>query len=172
MKNVVLIGFMGTGKSTIGRLLANRLNRRFVDTDKEIERITGKTTARLISSHGMVRFRSEEALLVKKLVKEKGLVIATGGGTLLNEENYQLLGENGIFIGLSASHEVIYNRVKRKKKDRPLLDKGNLDEQITKLLEERREIYQKVALTVDTGLSSPDETVEEIVRFLNFSNGE
>jgi len=166
VKNIILIGFMGTGKSSVGRLLAKKLKRRFIDTDKEIENITGRTVARLIQGEGMIRFRSEEALLVKKLSSQEGLIIATGGGTLLNPENHRLLRENGIFIGLTASLEVIYNRVKRRKNERPLLAKGDLKEQIAKLTEERRELYQGADFTVDTGAGLLEETVKKIVEFV------
>ena len=170
MKNIVLIGFMGTGKSTVSRFLAGKLNRRYIDTDREIERLIGKTVARIISDYGMIRFRSEEALLVRKLAAEEDLVIATGGGTLLDPENYRLLRQSGILVCLTASPEVIYNRVKRKKNNRPLLAKGDLMEQITKLSEERRELYRRVDFTVDTGGGSLEETVNSIVDYIKRSN--
>lgn len=166
MKNIVLIGFMGTGKSSVGRLLAVKLKRRFIDTDQEIENITGKTVAKLITGEGLIRFRSEESLLIKKLSGQEGLVISTGGGALLNAENYRLLRENGTIIGLTASPEVIYNRVKNKKNERPLLAKGDLKEQIAILMEERRELYQVADFTVDTGVGSLEETVEKIADYL------
>ena len=166
VKNIVLIGFMGTGKSTVGRILAGKLNRRFIDTDKEIEKLTGITVARLITNYGIIRFRSEETLLIKKLTQEENQVIATGGGTLLNPENDRLLRQNGIIICLTASPEVIHNRVKRKKKERPLLAKGDLMEQIKILTEERREIYQKADFTADTGNGSLEATVKSIIDFI------
>ena len=101
-KNIVLIGFMGTGKTAVGRRLARRLKRKFVDTDAEIEKITGKTIAQIFARDGATRFRSEEALLVKKLAPKEGLVISTGGGLVLNPENVRLLRENGIFVALAA----------------------------------------------------------------------
>ena len=166
MKNIILIGFMGTGKSTIGRLLAEKLKRRYIDTDKEIEKLTGKTVARLINEQGLVRFRSEETLLVEKLAAAEGLVVATGGGTLLNPENYRLLRENGILVGLTAAPEVIYQRVKRKKKERPLLAKGDLKEQIATLIAERQALYQVADYTVDTGAGSVNATVKTITDWL------
>ncbi|MDF9409479.1 shikimate kinase [Pelotomaculum isophthalicicum JI] len=165
MKNIVLIGFMGTGKSTVGRRLAQRLNRRFVDTDTEIESVTGKTVAQIFARHGMVRFRSEEALLVKKLAPQEGLVISTGGGMVLDPENVFLLKKNGVLIGLTALPEIIFNRVK-KKKNRPLLAKGDLKEQIEKLLRERQNAYDVAEYTVDTGAFPQEEVVEKIVRYL------
>lgn len=166
MKNIVLIGFMATGKSTVGRRLAQCLRRTFVDTDKEIEAVTGKTIAQIFAKDGEKRFRSEENLLVKKLVSRKGLVIATGGGLVLNPDNFISLEENGIIIALTASPDVIFQRVKGKKQ-RPLLAKGDLRENINKLLQERWDIYQKADLIVDTGIRILDESVGQIVSFIN-----
>jgi len=166
-KNIVLIGFMGTGKTAVGRRLAWRLKREFVDTDREIEKITGKTIAQIFAKDGEVRFRSEEALLTKKLAAREGLVISTGGGLVLNPENARLLGENGVFVALKASPEVIYQRLKNKK-NRPLLLKGDLKERIKTLLAEREEVYGRLAAcTVDTGEVSVDEAVERIVSYLS-----
>ncbi|MDD4334629.1 MAG: shikimate kinase [Desulfotomaculaceae bacterium] len=165
MKNIVIIGFMATGKSTVGRLLAQRLKRPFIDTDKKIEAVTGKTVAQIFARDGEKRFRSEENLLVKKLVLKKGLVIATGGGMVLNPENFRLLQENGILIALTASPDVIYQRVKGKK-HRPLLAKGDLRENIRTLLQEREGIYQEADLTVDTGTCSVYGAVNQIISYL------
>lgn len=165
MKNIILIGFMGTGKSVVGRRLAQRIKREFIDTDDEIERLTGKTVAQIFARDGVVRFRSEEELLVKKLARRSGLVIATGGGVVLNPENMKLLKENGVLIALTASPEVIYNRV-RNKKSRPLLMHKDIKNRIIELLQERRNAYLGADYTVDTGNISISETVEDITRYL------
>jgi len=156
---------MGTGKSTVGRRLAHRLNRKFIDTDTEIENITGKTVAQIFARCGVVRFRSEESLLVKKLALQEGLVISTGGGMVLNPENVRLLKKNGVLIRLTALPEIIFNRVKNKK-NRPLLTKGNLKEQIESMLKDRQGAYDAAEYTVDTGALSQEEAVEMIVRYL------
>lgn len=165
MKNIVIIGFMAAGKSTVGRRLAQRLRREFIDTDKEIEKVTGKTVAQIFARDGVKRFRSEENLLVKKLVLKEGLVIATGGGIVLDPENVRLFKENGVLIALSAPPEVIYQRVKGKK-HRPLLAKGDVRENIDTLMKEREIVYNTADLTVDTGNSSVDETVGRIISYL------
>ncbi|MDD4168676.1 MAG: shikimate kinase [Desulfotomaculaceae bacterium] len=164
-KNIVLIGFMGTGKTSIGRRLALRLKMKFIDTDAEIENITGKSVTRIIARDGLIRFRSEEALLIKKLSLREGLVISTGGGMVLFPENVRLLKENGILIGLFASPEIIFNRLK-KKKNRPLLMKGNMKEQIEALMKERHGAYDVSDFSVDTGNLSQEEAVEMIIRYL------
>ena len=165
MKNIVLIGFMATGKSTIGHRLALRLNRDFIDTDKDIEAITGMTVAQIFARDGIRRFRSEENLLVKRLAPKEDLVIATGGGMVLNPENVRLLKEKGILIALTASPEIICARVKGKK-TRPLLQGGALDARISRLLKERQHLYDQADLVVDTGTCSIGETVEKIISYL------
>jgi shikimate kinase len=166
MKNIVLIGFMATGKSTIGRRLALHLNRDFVDTDKEIEKITGMTVAQIFARDGIRRFRSEENLLAKRLAPKEDLVIATGGGMVLNPENIRLLKENGVLISLTAAPEIICARVKGKK-TRPLLQGGALDNRINRLLTERQYLYDQADLVVDTGTCSVGETVEKIISYLS-----
>jgi shikimate kinase len=166
MKNIVLIGFMATGKSTIGRRLALQLNRDFVDTDKEIEKITGMTVAQIFAKDGIRRFRSEENLLAKRLAPKEDLVIATGGGMVLNPENMRLLKENGVLITLTAAPDIICTRVKGKK-TRPLLQGGALDDRISRLLKERQDLYDQADLVVDTGTCSVGETVEKIISSLS-----
>ncbi|MFX4263362.1 shikimate kinase [Pelotomaculum propionicicum] len=166
MKNIVIIGFMATGKSTVGRRLAQRLGRVFIDTDKEIEAVTGKTVAQIFARDGAVRFRSEEALLVKKLSLREDLVIATGGGIVLDPENVRLLKKSGILVALSASPDVIYQRT-RGKKNRPLLSRGDLREKIDALLKERENIYSVADLTVNTGVCTIEESVQQILAFLS-----
>jgi len=165
MKNVVLIGFMGTGKSVVARRVAARLGLQMIDTDREIEKVTGKSVAEIFAKDGPIRFRSEEALLVKKLVGHRNLVIATGGGMVLNPENVRLLRRDGVLIALTARPEVIYRRVKHNR-NRPLLRKGDLMERIKELLNERAGVYDVAEYTVDTSDKKINEVVEEIVSYL------
>lgn len=170
MKNIVLIGFMGTGKTSIGRRLAQRLGRAFIDTDAEIEAVTGKTISQLFAKSGVVRFRSEEELLVKRLAGREDLVISTGGGMVLNPENVRLLKEKGVLITLTASPEVIFGRLANKK-TRPLVLKGDLKQRIKDLLEERKGIYDVADYSVDTGVFSIDGVVEQILLYLSGREG-
>jgi len=114
-KNIVLIGFMGTGKTAVGTRLAQRMGREFIDTDKEIERITGITIRDICYKSGETRFRSEESLVVKRLADRTGLVIATGGGAVINPENLELLKRNGILVCLEADPEDILRRVRKRR---------------------------------------------------------
>ncbi len=170
MKNIVLIGFMGTGKTAVGRRLASRLGRKFIDTDAEIERVTGKTIPQIFAQDGELRFRSEERLVIQKLSRQEGMVIATGGGAVLNPENMADLKRNGITICLTAEPEIIYQRV-RGKKHRPLLNKkGDLLGQIKELLDRRKPFYQAADYTVDTSYKTPEKVVDEIIAYLTAGN--
>lgn len=166
MINIVLIGFMGTGKTIVGKRLAARLGWEFIDTDNEVERVTGKTIPQIFARDGEIRFRSEERLVVQKLALRQGLVIATGGGVVLDPENVANLKKNGILICLSADPKTIYYRVKGKR-HRPLLDgKGDLKKRIGELLIERAPAYQMADFAVDTGRCQPDEVVDKIITYL------
>lgn len=158
-----MIGFMATGKSTIGEKLAERLGYGFIDTDREIEKITGCTVSGLFAKFGVEWFRSKENMLVRQLVGKKNLVIATGGGVVLNPANVTLLRENGVLVHLYAKPEVIYERVANKD-TRPLLAKGNLKDNINDLIAEREGKYREAAdFELDTSVLGIEQTVEKIV---------
>lgn len=164
-RNIVLIGFMGTGKSVVGRRLAHRLGRQFVDTDTALEEVTGLSIPAFFERYGVIRFRSEESILVKKLTHQGNLVIATGGGTVLNPDNVKYLRQNGILIRLTASPEVLHKRL-RNNKNRPLLKRVNLKETVDRLLAEREHAYDMAEYMVDTGAVSPEHVVTQIVDYL------
>lgn len=163
MANIILIGFMGTGKTAIGRIVARMLNFQFVDTDEMIEETTGLTINQIFRKHGEIRFRSEEELVVKKLAARQNLVIATGGGVVLNQENVRLLKDHGFFVLLTAEPNVILERVSRRN-TRPLLAKGKNLETIISLYNERYKFYQACTdFSVDTSFISLEESSEKIV---------
>lgn len=166
MSNLVLIGFMGTGKTTIGRKAARRLGMQFIDTDHEIERVTDMTVNDLFKKHGEIRFRSEEKAAVKRITRNDHQVIATGGGVVLNQENIETLRKNGIIICLSATDDVIYDRVKGKK-NRPLLQTENPLETIKNMLAERKPLYEKADGVVETTGREVEDVVNEVVRLYN-----
>jgi len=165
-KNIVLIGFMGTGKSSVGFKLSTRLKKEFIDMDREIENVSGMSVTEIFRRYGELRFRSEESLMAKKLGKRDNLVIATGGGLVLLEENIAALRENGIIVLLEAKPEDIYARVNRKKGTRPLLKGASKVEDIEKLLQERQDYYACADFRVNTSDKDVDTIVEEILRMI------
>ena len=149
-ENIVLIGFMGSGKSSVGRMLASKLGRRFVDTDQIVVRKNGTDIAELFKTRGEAFFRDEERRALESLQAADRCVVATGGGIVIRPENTALLQELGFVVWLTASEGVIFDRVSRNAK-RPLLQTGNLRETISQLLALRNPLYQSAAqFTLDT----------------------
>jgi len=166
MKNIVLIGFMGTGKTTIGRLLASRLGRPFVDSDKKVEYENGMTIREIFEIHGEEYFREKEREMIAKLSRYNTAVIATGGGVVLSSDSMRRLKKNGVIIALTASVETILERTGRRNSRPLLLDFFAREQIIYKLLHERRELYQKADFSIDTNNNSPQHVITEIMLFL------
>ncbi len=166
MPNLVLVGFMGTGKSTVGRLIAKRLGLKFVDTDQEIEQVTGITIKSIFKRHGEIRFRSEEKAAVRRVSQQDNQVIATGGGVVLDAENMEMLKQNGIIVCLKADPEIIYQRVGLKK-NRPLLQTEDPLTTIKSLLTERRPFYEQADVTVNTSNLELIEVASKVARIYN-----
>ena len=143
-RNIILIGPMGSGKSTIGNIIARRLHREFEDSDHFIEERTGVDIARIFDVEGEQGFRDRESNALKELLEANGRVIATGGGSILREENRQLLKQKGYIIFLDTSVNQQMHRLRRDKK-RPLLQTDNPRERLESLLAERRPIYLDLA---------------------------
>jgi shikimate kinase len=166
MKNIILIGFMGTGKTTIGRLLANRLGRPFFDSDKKIEYENNMTVPEIFTVYGEMYFRQKERAVIAKLSRYNNVVIGTGGGVVLSTESMSRLKRNGVIIALTASIKTILERTGRRN-NRPLLGNTEQREQmIRKLLTERIELYQEADYSVDTTNHSPQQVITEIMAFL------
>lgn len=160
MKHIVLIGFMGSGKSTMGKLIANKLNCPFVDTDHYIEKKEGRSISEIFADDGEEYFRNLETEIVKELLwrKEK-TVIAMGGGTPLKEENRELLRKTDAYvIFLKVTGREAYERLKGDTQ-RPLLQVDNPKEKIGSLLEVRNPIYESVA---DYVLLEEKKTLDDI----------
>jgi len=166
MKNIVLIGFMGTGKTTIGRLLAGRLKRPFIDTDKRVEYECSLPISEIFSQFGEDYFRQKEKDVILQVSRYHNVIIATGGGVVLSPENMKRLKKNGIIIALTASSETILERTGRRS-NRPLLvDVISRQQVVDQLLEERDELYQRADFSIDTTRSSPQHVITEIIFFL------
>jgi len=169
--NIVLIGFRGTGKSTVGRLLAKRLERDFIDSDKFIEDSTGKTIKSIFEEDGEEGFRQIETDTIAELSKANNKVISAGGGVVLREGNVNNLKDNGFLILLEATPEIIHNRIAQDKnttQQRPsLTDKKPLDE-IKHLIAERKPAYKSAAdFTINTSYVSCEDIVNEIITITN-----
>ncbi|MDR4498204.1 MAG: shikimate kinase [Candidatus Scalindua sp.] len=165
--NIVLIGFRGTGKSTIGKLLANRLKRSFVDTDEYIINTTGKTIKEIFQEEGEKKFRQIEADTIALLRVMDKKIIAAGGGVVLNNKNVETLKSNGVLILLEAAPEIIHKRISLDEKtmhQRPsLTDKGAFEE-IKHLIKQRQKLYDEAAShRINTSNKSTEEIVEEIL---------
>lgn len=143
-RNIILIGPMGSGKSTIGNIIAKRLHREFKDSDHFIEKRTGVDIARIFDIEGEQGFRERESNALSELLSENNRVIATGGGSVLLDENQQLLKQKGYIVFLDTSVAQQLQRLRRDKK-RPLLQTDNPRERLEKLLDERRPIYLDLA---------------------------
>lgn len=164
-QNIVLIGFMGTGKTSIGKLLAKKLGYRFIDTDTMIEEESSKSITEIFDFHGEDYFRKLERDVAARVSKEQKSVISTGGGIVLNAENMQRLSSTGTIICLKGHPDVLLSRLGQSR-HRPLLAGANPLELITKKLESRRHLYNG-DLNLDTSFLSPDEVVNRIIAFLN-----
>ncbi|MBP3618565.1 MAG: shikimate kinase [Lachnospiraceae bacterium] len=166
-RNIVLIGFMGCGKSTVGQKLASALSYDFLDTDAIIEATYGKTIARMFEEDGEAFFRDAETEVLRKLEKEAdGVVLATGGGMPMREENVALLKKIGTVVFLSTEIETILMRL-QKDTGRPLADGEDREKKLRPLYEKRLPIYRNAAdLCLHTEGKSFSEMIEEIETFM------
>lgn len=162
MKNITLVGFMGTGKTTVGRLLAERLGYTFVDADDEIEREQGVSITHIFSELGEAHFRDLETDMLKRLSARENLVISAGGGAVIRAENVESLKKGGPVVCLAATPEEIYDRV-RHSTHRPLLKVDDPLGRIRELMELRRKFYSRADYKVDTGGLTPGEVVDKIL---------
>ncbi len=150
LRNIILVGPMGSGKSTIGSLIAKRLHRDFMDSDHYIEERTGVDIARIFDVEGEQGFRDRESKALIDLLSQSDRVIATGGGSVLRQENQRLLKQKGYIVFLDTTVNQQMQRLRRDKK-RPLLQTENPRERLEVLLAERRPIYLDLAdLTIKT----------------------
>lgn len=161
--NVFLVGLMGAGKSTVGRLLARRLGKTFIDTDHEIEKRNGVTIPVIFEIEGEDGFRRREQEVLADLAQEKDLVLSTGGGIVLKPENREVLRNHGFVVYLNARPELLAERTKHDR-TRPLL---NVEDPLTRLRElyaVRDPLYREVAhAVVETGRGAPQQVVQAIL---------
>jgi len=161
-QNITLIGFMAVGKSAVGRNLAKRLGRRFVDLDRLIEKSAGMKVREIFEQKGEAHFRQLEKQTLALVLAKEGQVIATGGGVVLDDDNLALLREQTLLIGDSASTETILQRV-GDSATRPLLKGADRRERIEELLKTRQARYAQAHVTIDTGDLTLTQVVDKII---------
>lgn len=166
-RSIVLVGLMGSGKTSTGRRLAQRLGLDFVDADAEIEAAAGMSISEIFARHGEPYFRDGERRVVARLLDAGPCVIATGGGAFLNQETRDRIAAHGVSIWLKADLDVLWRRV-RKRSHRPLLQGPEAEKTLKMLLEERYPIYARADITVMSRESPHEATVEEMIAGIEF----
>ena len=162
---IVLVGFMGTGKTTVGKLLAWRFGMTFIDMDHVIEQRAGKAVSRIFAEDGEPHFRALERGLVVELSKGQGQVIGAGGGIVLNPDNIRDFQRTGAVVCLTARPEVILGRLAGDE-SRPLLQGDAKAAKVLALLESRRALYEAIPFKVDTSGLTPEDVVAGIASVL------
>jgi len=168
MKNIILTGFMGTGKSSVGRRLAHELHVRFADTDDLIEKRAGMGINEIFAQFGEGHFRQLESAVIEELSSSAGMVISTGGGAIVNQSNLEMLKRKGIIICLTASVDAILSRIGNGD-ERPLLAKGDSREVVSGLLKLREPFYKKADFIIDTTEKSVGQVVKEVLKIADSS---
>ena len=152
--NIFLVGMMGAGKTTVGKQLARQMGKTFIDCDEEIQRRTGVTIPHIFDIEGEAGFRQRESVVIAELVQQDNIVLATGGGAVLCEENRDALRRNGIVIYLKSSVHDLWQRT-RHDRNRPLLQTADPKAKLRELFEQRDPLYLQVAdLVIPTGKQS------------------
>lgn len=164
--NIALIGMMGSGKTSIGKILANKLSTSFIDTDEEIVRQEQKTINEIFEEYGENHFRSIESEILKNILNNDEQVISTGGGIIKSSQNISILKEKSLVIYLKASSDTLFERVKNNK-ERPLLNVDNMKEKIENLLKERISKYEQAHYSINTENKTLSEIADEIIGKIN-----
>jgi shikimate kinase len=166
IKNISLIGFMGSGKTTTGKILADRLNFLFIDLDNIIELSLNMPVSDIFEKHGEEYFRNTETNSIKKIYINKNCVFACGGGVVVRRENIEIIKKNSTVIFLHVSPAEAFERLKNED-SRPLLKVQNRLTVITELMEKRDSLYRSASdFTLDTDFKNPQEIAEEILQRL------
>jgi shikimate kinase len=162
---LVLVGMMGAGKTTVGRRLAARLDRRFVDSDEEIEEAASMSIDELFRVHGEPEFRAGEARVLARLLREENIVIGTGGGAFINAETRALIRERAVSVWLKADFDVLFARVSRRA-TRPLLRTADPRATLRQLIEARYPIYAEADIAVHSRDVTQDQVASEVIAAL------
>ena len=164
-KTIVLVGIMGAGKSTVGKILADRLGMRFIDADQEIERAAGCTITDFFEKYGEVEFRKGEERVISRILAGEPCVLATGGGAFMSEATRLLIKKMATSVWLRVSFEVLAKRLE-KRSDRPLLQTTDPQQTLKALIKKRYPIYNDADFIVDAENDGVDITVSKVVECL------
>ena len=164
-RTIVLVGLMGAGKSKIGRRLAARLNLPFFDSDQEIEAAAGETIEEIFANRGEQVFRDGERRVIARLLAQPVHVLATGGGSFMDEATRRVIARRGVSLWLRADLDVLVSRVSRRS-NRPLLKSGDAGAVLGELIEKRYPVYAEANVIVDSGEGSPESTVTRAIAAL------
>jgi len=170
MKNIILVGFMGTGKTTIAAKLSHRLKMNYISIDDLIQKKENRTINEIFTKSGEDYFRNVESEIVRDVAEMENAVVDTGGGVVLREQNMDLLSANGTVICLTAEPEVIMERTK-KYKHRPLLNVEDPKRKIMEMLKTRAPFYAKAKYSIDTGALTVRQVVEKIAEIAEGAKG-
>ncbi len=169
--NIILIGYRCTGKTSVGKKIAERLAFPFYDTDELIQRHTGKTVREMVDEEGWDAFRVTERALIKTLPSLADAIIAAGGGAIMDAENREVLRHNALCVWLTADVRTIVERIRTDRASgaqRPPLSSDGLEQETTEILESRRPLYQELAdVTVDTSGKGIDAIADEVCTVLS-----
>jgi shikimate kinase len=163
---IVLVGMMGAGKTTVGRRLATHLGLAFVDSDSEIEKAAGMRIEEIFDTHGEAEFRAGEARVVARILKSRDIVVATGGGVLLNSTTAELIRAEAVSVWLKADTDLLFSRVSRRD-HRPLLKTDNPRKTLEDLIEARYPYYSKADATVISRDIPHDHVAEQAIMALS-----
>jgi shikimate kinase len=167
-KPIVLVGMMGVGKTTIGRRVAAKLSRQFLDSDEEIEKAAQMSIPEIFEQRGEGEFRAGETRVIARVLKDNDIVLATGGGAFVNAETRALVKEGAVSVWLKANADILFERVSRRS-NRPLLKTANPRATLEKLIEERYPIYAEADITVLSREVPQDVVAHDVIdAVLNF----
>lgn len=162
---LILVGMMGAGKTTVGRRLATRLGRRFLDSDEEIEKAAQMTIPEIFAQRGEPEFRAGEMRVISRLLKETDIVLATGGGAFVNPETRALVKSGAVSVWLKAELDVLFERVSRRS-NRPLLKTADPKGTLEKLIADRYPIYAEADITVVSRDVPQDSVAADVISAL------
>jgi len=160
--NIILVGLSGSGKTSIGRVVARELHWPFIDFDTEIEHREHATVQEIFERYGELRFRELEQELTRELVTRSGMIMSAGGGWVLNREAVALLRQTGRIIYLRASPELLARRLATARVRRPLLDTTDPLDTLTTMYEARRSLYEEADLVIDTEVVDRKQLIEQV----------